>query len=168
MAGYKLVTSKYTLLLPFGSANHQQWGLNEQTRLTSRQPQHRPHSHKEIVHLDYNLEALPPPPSDKWTRSVFISDTHTTSFDVPDGDGDVLLHSGDLRNTGTVEDFKKTMGWLGGLPHRLKMFGVIAFESPISISKPKPELSQEPRLNTLHATVRHRLRKMAPESRKAG
>ena len=97
-------------------------------------------SPKEIVHLDYNPETLPPPPSDEWIRFVCISDTHTTSFDVPDGD--VLLHSGDLTNTGTVEDFKKTMGWLGGLPHKLKMFGVIAFESPISISKSRPELSQ--------------------------
>lgn len=88
-------------------------------------------SPKEIVHLEYDPETLPPRPSDEWTRFVCISDTHSVTFDVPDGD--VLLHSGDLTNTGTVEDFKKTMGWLYSLPHKIKMFGVIPFESPICV-----------------------------------
>ena len=80
-------------------------------------------SPKEIVHLEYNLETLPPRPSEEWTRFVCISDTHSRAFEVPDGD--VLLHGGDLTNTGTVEDFEKTMSWLYSLPHKIKMCGVL-------------------------------------------
>jgi 3',5'-cyclic AMP phosphodiesterase CpdA len=77
-------------------------------------------SPKEIVHLEYDDPgALPPPPSDEWTRFVCVSDTHSRAFDVPDGD--VLLHSGDLTNTGTAAEFQKTMSWLYGLPHKIKM-----------------------------------------------
>jgi len=71
------------------------------------------------VHLEYDPDALPPKPSEDWTRFVCISDTHTHRFDVPDGD--VLLHGGDLTHTGKVVEFKKTMEWLYGLPHKLKM-----------------------------------------------
>jgi hypothetical protein len=63
--------------------------------------------------------ALPPRPSDEWTRFVRISDTHSRAFDVPDGD--VLLHSGDSTNTGTTAEFQKTMSWLYGLQHKIKM-----------------------------------------------
>lgn len=73
----------------------------------------------EIVHLEYTPGELPPKPSDEWTRFVCISDTHSRSFDVPDGD--VLLHSGDLTNTGTVSGFEITMEWLYKLPHKTKM-----------------------------------------------
>ena len=71
-----------------------------------------------VIHLEYELESLEPPPSG-WTRFVCISDTHTRSFPVPPGD--VLLHSGDLTNTGTYREFQTTMDWLCGLPHKVKM-----------------------------------------------
>lgn len=74
----------------------------------------------EIVYLEYNPTELPPKPSDGWTRFVCISDTHSRSFPIPDGD--VLLHSGDLTNTGTVSDFEVTMKWLYSLPHAVKMW----------------------------------------------
>ncbi|KDR66478.1 hypothetical protein GALMADRAFT_80788 [Galerina marginata CBS 339.88] len=74
---------------------------------------------REIVYLEYTPSVLPAKPSDDWTRFVCVSDTHSRSFEVPDGD--VLLHSGDLTNHGTVADFKKTMDWLYGLPHKLKI-----------------------------------------------
>lgn len=76
-------------------------------------------SSKEIVHLEYTPSKLPPKPSEEWTRFVCISDTHSRTFEVPTGD--VLLHSGDLTNTGTVKDFEKTMDWLYSLPHKTKM-----------------------------------------------
>ena len=79
-------------------------------------------SPKEIVHLECTPETLPPRSSDKWTRFVCISDTLWLTFDIPYGD--VLLHSGDLTNAGTVEDFKKTMGWLYNLPHKIKMLAL--------------------------------------------
>ncbi|KAF8159018.1 Metallo-dependent phosphatase-like protein [Pholiota molesta] len=76
-------------------------------------------SAREIVHLEYPPSHLPPKPSDEWTRFVCISDTHAHAFAVPDGD--VLLHSGDLTNTGTLREFEKTMDWLYSLPHRIKI-----------------------------------------------
>lgn len=45
-----------------------------------------------------------------------ISDTHTTVFEVPDGD--VLLHSGDLTGTGTVGQMQETMEWVEGIRRR--------------------------------------------------
>jgi len=89
-------------------------------------------SPKEIVYLEYDPKTLPPRPSDEWTRFVCISDTHSATFDVPDGD--VLLHSGDLTNTGTVEDFKKTMGWLYNLPHKIKI--IIAGNHDLTLHMP--------------------------------
>ncbi|KAK0226047.1 Metallo-dependent phosphatase-like protein [Armillaria fumosa] len=77
-------------------------------------------SDTEVVYVEYdNPFQLPPPPSDEWTRFVCISDTHSHTFDVPWGD--VLIHGGDLTNTGTLKDFKKTMEWIGSLPHRTKI-----------------------------------------------
>lgn len=82
------------------------------SELTFRSP-------NEIVYLEYSLPHLPPKPSEEWTRFVCISDTHSRSFEIPDGD--VLLHSGDLTDHGTIADLEKTMEWLEGLPHKIKM-----------------------------------------------
>ncbi|KAF8965761.1 Metallo-dependent phosphatase-like protein [Flammula alnicola] len=76
-------------------------------------------SPEEVVHLEYTPTRLAPKPSEEWTRFVCISDTHSRSFSVPEGD--VLLHSGDLTNLGTVADFEKTMEWLYSLPHKIKI-----------------------------------------------
>lgn len=72
-----------------------------------------------IAHLEYDPKKLPSVPSDAWTRFVCISDTHSRTFPVPPGD--VLLHSGDLTETGTCEEFKITIEWLYSLPHPIKM-----------------------------------------------
>ena len=73
-----------------------------------------------IVHLRYEYRKEPPKPSQgEWTRFVCISDTHSRVCPVPDGD--VLLHSGDLTNTGEVDEMKKTMDWLRVLKHKVKM-----------------------------------------------
>ncbi|KAK7046907.1 Ser thr protein phosphatase [Favolaschia claudopus] len=58
-------------------------------------------------------------PNRNWTRFVLLSDTHAQRCDVPDGD--VLLHSGDLTQHGTLQELKLTMEWLYALPHRLKI-----------------------------------------------
>lgn len=73
---------------------------------------------KEIVYLEYEPSQLALP-SPEYTRFVCISDTHTRNFPVPDGD--VLLHSGDLTDSGTLEEFEKTMDWICQLPHKIKM-----------------------------------------------
>ncbi|KIK50900.1 hypothetical protein GYMLUDRAFT_50930 [Collybiopsis luxurians FD-317 M1] len=80
---------------------------------------YRSPSDNEIVYLEYDPSNLPPPPSDSYTRFVCISDTHARSFPVPDGD--VLLHTGDLTNLGFVEEFKKMMEWIYGMPHKVKI-----------------------------------------------
>ncbi|PPQ73403.1 hypothetical protein CVT26_015795 [Gymnopilus dilepis] len=77
-------------------------------------------SSNEVVYLEYySIPELPAKPSSEWTRFVCISDTHSRSFEVPNGD--VLLHSGDLTNHGTIEDLEKTMSWLEALPHKTKI-----------------------------------------------
>ncbi|KAF7439762.1 hypothetical protein PC9H_000098 [Pleurotus ostreatus] len=74
-----------------------------------------------IVHLEYDPAQIPAKPTQdgSWTRFICISDTHSRTFNVPDGD--VLLHSGDLTPTGSVEHFKRTMEWLYKLPHAHKI-----------------------------------------------
>ncbi|KAF9075455.1 Metallo-dependent phosphatase-like protein [Rhodocollybia butyracea] len=74
---------------------------------------------REIVHLEYDDPLNVPSVSSGYTRFVCVSDTHSRRFPVPDGD--VLLHSGDLTNTGTLAEFEQTMDWICGLPHKLKI-----------------------------------------------
>lgn len=74
---------------------------------------------REIVHLEYDDPLNVPSVPSGYTRFVCVSDTHSRRFPVPDGD--VLLHSGDLTNTGTLAEFEQTMDWICGLPHKLKM-----------------------------------------------
>jgi hypothetical protein len=70
------------------------------------------------VHLLYDTNE-PPPESHGTTRFVCISDTHSQTFEVPDGD--ILLHSGDLSSCGKKEELNHTLQWLASLPHKLKM-----------------------------------------------
>ncbi|KAK7059731.1 Ser thr protein phosphatase [Favolaschia claudopus] len=73
-----------------------------------------------VVQLEYlSGDALSGSPNRNWTRFVLLSDTHAQRCDVPDGD--VLLHSGDLTQHGTLQELKLTMEWLYALPHRLKI-----------------------------------------------
>ncbi|KAJ7018556.1 Metallo-dependent phosphatase-like protein [Mycena alexandri] len=76
-----------------------------------------------VVQLEYSPDPLPKPAStpngETWTRFVLLSDTHSRTFPVPDGD--VLLHSGDLCRRGTLRDLRRTMEWLYALPHPLKI-----------------------------------------------
>ena len=79
-----------------------------------------------VVHLEYDPKSLPSlqQVAEKhgggdWTRFVSISDTHSTTFDVPDGD--VLLHSGDLTHVGREREMKRTMDWIYSLPHKVKV-----------------------------------------------
>ena len=50
---------------------------------------------------------------------ICISDTHNTQVDVPLGD--VLIHAGDLTNSGTLEELQATLNWLRLLPHPYKI-----------------------------------------------
>ncbi|KAJ7718681.1 Metallo-dependent phosphatase-like protein [Mycena maculata] len=81
-------------------------------------------SRTSVVQLEYPPEEGPrPKPQESsdahWTRFVLISDTHTSTFPVPDGD--VLLHTGDLTQMGTLKELETTMEWLYALPHQVKI-----------------------------------------------
>lgn len=52
-------------------------------------------------------------------RVVCISDTHNTQPSLPDGD--VLLHAGDLTQSGSVEELNAQIEWLDAQPHRYKV-----------------------------------------------
>ncbi|KAF2468351.1 Metallo-dependent phosphatase [Lindgomyces ingoldianus] len=53
-------------------------------------------------------------------RIVCISDTHNTTLtDVPPGD--ILLHAGDMTNSGSFEELQAQITWLNSLPHTHKI-----------------------------------------------
>jgi predicted MPP superfamily phosphohydrolase len=61
-----------------------------------------------------------PPQHKPPIRVVCISDTHTSTPNVPAGD--LLVHAGDLTNAGNVEEIQAQIDWLDSLPHRYKIF----------------------------------------------
>jgi len=63
--------------------------------------------------------AFKPPKNKPTIRVVCISDTHTNTPSIPNGD--LLIHSGDLTNEGTVADIQKQLDWLASLPHKEKI-----------------------------------------------
>ncbi len=71
-----------------------------------------------VVHDNYGND-VPPHPGQGWTRFVCISDTHSKTFPLPEGD--VLIHAGDLCSWGAVKHLQVTLDWLVSLPHPTKM-----------------------------------------------
>jgi Icc-related predicted phosphoesterase len=54
-------------------------------------------------------------------RIVCLSDTHNRHEEIAVPDGDVLIHAGDLTNTGSAEEIVAALSWLAKLPHRYKI-----------------------------------------------
>lgn len=52
-------------------------------------------------------------------RIVCISDTHTATVPIPDGD--ILLHAGDFTNVGAASDVIAFSNWMQSLPHKHKI-----------------------------------------------
>ena len=52
-------------------------------------------------------------------RVVCISDTHNQTPKI--GDGDILIHAGDLTQLGTVDEIQAQLDWLKILPHEHKI-----------------------------------------------
>jgi predicted phosphohydrolase len=52
-------------------------------------------------------------------RVVCISDTHTQTYTIPDGD--ILIHAGDMTNEGTIAEIQAHIDWLDSLPHAYKI-----------------------------------------------
>ena len=54
-------------------------------------------------------------------KLVCLSDTHGKHWDISVPHGDVLIHSGDFTNTGTLAEVEDFDAWLGTLPHKHKV-----------------------------------------------
>lgn len=54
-------------------------------------------------------------------RIVCVSDTHARHRRVAVPDGDLLIHAGDITNTGSLDDVADFDRWLGSLPHQHKV-----------------------------------------------
>ncbi|KAI1161915.1 Metallo-dependent phosphatase [Nemania serpens] len=50
---------------------------------------------------------------------VCISDTHNSQCDIPDGD--ILIHAGDLTQSGSFEELQAAIAWLRQQPHAIKI-----------------------------------------------
>jgi Icc-related predicted phosphoesterase len=57
--------------------------------------------------------------TNKDLKLVHISDTHNNIFPVPSGD--ILVHSGDFSNNGTVEETIEFIGFMNSLNHKYKI-----------------------------------------------
>ena len=62
------------------------------------------------VYVDYDVASPPSVPGPEWVRFVLISDSHSQTTPVPDGD--VLLHAGDLTTLGQPDDLQAQVEWL--------------------------------------------------------
>ncbi|KAH9931730.1 Metallo-dependent phosphatase [Epithele typhae] len=82
--------------------------------------QHHRHYKRSVVYDAYDITHPPQHPGHGWTRFVCVSDTHCIRFPVPAGD--VLLHSGDLTEHGTLKDLESSLDWLKSLSHPVKFF----------------------------------------------
>jgi hypothetical protein len=60
-----------------------------------------------------------PPPNKTPIKVVCISDTHEQTVSVPSGD--ILIHAGDLTESGTAADIQKQLDWLKAQPHPVKI-----------------------------------------------
>jgi ABC-type uncharacterized transport system ATPase subunit len=70
------------------------------------------------------MGALNPPHSaseDRKVRIVCISDTHNDDCTGSLPDGDVLIHSGDMTDFGTMEELQAAYDWISALPHKVKI-----------------------------------------------
>lgn len=50
---------------------------------------------------------------------VYISDTHNSQPNLPDGD--ILIHAGDLTQSGTLKELQAALAWLQSQPHPVKI-----------------------------------------------
>lgn len=60
-----------------------------------------------------------PPPNRQPVRVVCISDTHDQHVSIPPGD--ILVHAGDLTDSGTAADIQREVDWLRSQPHPVKV-----------------------------------------------
>jgi predicted MPP superfamily phosphohydrolase len=73
------------------------------------------HSNMPILSLPL-MKPLPPKP-DGHLRIVMISDTHKFHRLIPHMEADILIHAGDLTNTGEPEQIQDFVKWMSELTH---------------------------------------------------
>jgi hypothetical protein len=56
------------------------------------------------------------------TRIIALSDTHTLHNCITVPSGDVLIHSGDFTNQGTISSIQCFLDWFSAQPHKYKIF----------------------------------------------
>lgn len=96
------------------------------------------------IFLSLRGVSFKPPRNKPAIKIVCISDTHTNTPSVPNGD--VLIHAGDLTNAGTVEEIQKQLDWLDSLPHKEKIF-IIGNHDSYFDSKSRKEVDKNKKLN---------------------
>ncbi|KXL50368.1 hypothetical protein M433DRAFT_158247 [Acidomyces richmondensis BFW] len=75
---------------------------------------------KQIAILLYSKRAVGhSPPSEPQIRVVCVSDTHGACPSLPPGD--LLIHAGDLTQTGSAEELQRVLDWLDSHPHQHKI-----------------------------------------------
>jgi len=92
-----------------------------------------------LYHVFLYLRGPPfkPPRNKPSVRIVCISDTHSNTLIVPHGD--VLIHAGDLTNSGLVSDIQAQIDWIAGLPHKEKIIIAGNHDNYFDTKSRKPE-----------------------------
>ncbi|KAJ5525838.1 hypothetical protein N7494_012488 [Penicillium frequentans] len=73
-----------------------------------------------LAQVLYNWrKPIPALPLTKPIAIVCISDTHNTQPDIPDGD--ILIHAGDLTQSGSFQELQAALSWLNALSHPTKI-----------------------------------------------
>ncbi|KAK4869620.1 hypothetical protein LT330_006002 [Penicillium expansum] len=64
-------------------------------------------------------QTIPAKPLTSPIAIVCVSDSHNRQPSLPDGD--ILIHSGDLTQSGSLKELQATLNWLHAQPHRTKI-----------------------------------------------
>ena len=93
-------------------------------------------------------------------RLVCISDTHNTHHAQPHlPEGDILIHAGDLTQSGTDYELDDALAWLNSHPHPHNLFIVcnhdVALASPQTLARISPSLTYLEN-SFIHLTIRGR------------
>lgn len=64
-------------------------------------------------------QPIPATPVTRPSSIVCISDTHNTQVSIPDGD--ILIHAGDLTQSGSFKELQAALTWINTQPHSTKL-----------------------------------------------
>lgn len=92
-----------------------------------------------LAHLLYTWhKPIPATPLTNPVAIVCLSDTHNSQHSIPDGD--ILIHAGDLTQSGSFNELQHTLRWLRALPHPTKI--VIAGNHDLLLDSARDGLSR--------------------------